>query len=60
MNESKVIEGYGRVYEEKGAFKFDYSAFIYDRPPNDEDIDPGLRPYLMGGRTRRVRIEFLD
>ena len=60
MNEPKVIEGFAHVYEEKGKFKFDYSAFIFKLPPNDEELEPVQKANLLGGRTRRVRLEFLD
>ena len=60
MNEPKVIEGFARVYDDKGAYKFDYSGFIFKLPPNDSELEPVQRAGLIGGRTRRVRIEFLD
>lgn len=60
MDEPKVIEGFGRVYDDKNKFNFDYSVFIYKLPPKDEDLIPAQRTCLVGGRTRKVRIEFLD
>jgi hypothetical protein len=58
--ELKAIEGFARVYDDKDRYKFDYSAFIYDLRPNDEALIPEQREHLLGGRTRRVRLEFLD
>ena len=61
--EKKVYEGYATFYEEKRSGTVDKSLFMYStRELADRAAEKAgsMKPYLIGGRARRVRIEILE